>query len=270
MINAPTTQGPKEPATVSQAPSFGAEPIPRPLTPLVGRARETEVSLAFLAKPDLRLLTLTGPGGVGKTRLALRVASLVTEREDWAVVVVNLAPIRDSALVRSAIAQAIGVPVGDQATLMSRLVTTIGDTQLLIVLDNFEHVIGEAVVVVELLSHCPRVKALVTSRMPLHVQGEQEFPVPPLVPLGPGAINDLESLASNEAVTLFVQRARAATPEFELTAKNANVIAEICSRLDGLPLALELAAARIKIFPAESLLKRLNDRLELLTGGPRA
>jgi non-specific serine/threonine protein kinase len=235
----------------------------------VGRALEIDASLEFLAKPDLRLLTLTGPGGVGKTRLAFRIASLVAEDDEWAVAFVNLAPVRDASLVRSAVAQAIGVPVGDQATLLTRLVQTIGDSRLLLVLDNFEHVIGEAVIVVELLSHCPQIKALVTSRMPLHVQGEQEFTVPPLVPPSLDATLDLKSLATNEAVALFVQRARAATPEFDLTEKNAHVVAEICARLDGLPLALELAAARIKIFSAESLLKRLNDRLDVLTGGPR-
>ncbi len=269
MIDAPTTQGPSEQGVAGQARPFSAEPIPRPLTPLIGRARETESTLEFLAKPDLRLLTLTGPGGVGKTRLALRVASLVAEGKACEVVFVNLAPIRDTTLVRAAIAQAIGVPVGDQSTLMTRLVTTIGNNRVLMVLDNFEHVIGEAVVVVELLSQCPNVQALVTSRMPLHVQGEQEYSVPPLVPPDLHAPANLGSMAANEAVALFVQRARASTPEFELNDKNAAVVAEICARLDGLPLALELAAARIKIFSAESLLKRLNDRLDVLTGGPR-
>ncbi len=269
MIDAPTSKGLQDQGSPGSVRSFTTEPIPRPLTPLVGRALETEATLAFLANPDLRLLTLTGPGGVGKTRLALRTASLVTEHADWAVVFVNLSSVRDASLVRSAIAQALGVPVGDQSTLLSRLVTTIGDSQLLLVLDNFEHVISEAVVVVELLSHCPRVKALVTSRMPLHVQGEQEFSVPPLDPPVPGAVIDVQLLASNEAVALFVQRARAATPSFTLNDKNAGIVAEICARLDGLPLALELAAARIKIFSVDSLLKRLNDRLGVLTGGPR-
>ncbi|MBA3276687.1 MAG: tetratricopeptide repeat protein, partial [Chloroflexia bacterium] len=269
MTETPPSQGSQEPATAGSVRAFTAEPVPRPLTPLIGRVQETEATLAFLANPDLRLLTLTGPGGVGKTRLALRTASLVTESAGWSVVFVNLSSVPDASLVRSAIAQALGVPVGDQSTLMARLVTTIGESRLLLVLDNFEHVISDAVVVVELLSHCPGVKALVTSRMPLHIQGEQEFPVQPLVPPLPGAANDVVSLAANEAVALFVQRARAAAPEFTLNERNADVVAEICSRLDGLPLALELAAARIKIFTADSLLKRLNDRLGVLTGGPR-
>lgn len=269
MIDTQTSQGSQEQGSPASARSFTTEPIPRPLTPLIGRAQEIQATLVLLANPDLRLLTLTGPGGVGKTRLALRTASLVSEDAGWAVVFVNLSPVRDASLVRSAIAQALGVPVGDQSTLISRLVSTIGDSQLLLVLDNFEHVIGEAGVVVELLSHCPRVKALVTSRMPLHVQGEQEFTVPPLVPPDPGAVTDVRLLASNEAVALFVQRARASTPEFALNEKNAGIVAEICARLDGLPLALELAAARIKIFSVDSLLKRLNDRLGVLTGGPR-
>lgn len=269
MTELQTTKGSHEQVTPGAARRLTTEPIPRPLTPLIGRALETEATLAFLANPDLRLLTLTGPGGVGKTRLALRTAALISETGDWSVAFVNLSSVRDAALVRSAIAQALGVPVGDQATLLSRVVATIGASRLLLVLDNFEHVIGESGVVIELLSQCPLLKALVTSRMPLHVQGEQEFTVPPLVPPAPGSAQDVESLASNEAVELFVQRARAATAGFTLHDRNAATVAEICARLDGLPLALELAAARIKIFSVESLLARLNDRLGVLTGGPR-
>lgn len=250
-------------------PSLQVAPIPRPLTPLVGREQEVEAVLAFLAKVELRLLTLTGPGGVGKTRLALRSASRIKRMSGTEVVFVNLGPITEGTLVRPAIAQAIAVPVGDHRTLMTRLLQAIGDRSLLLVLDNFEQVISEAVMVAELLSQCPNVKALVTSRMPLHIQGEQEFPVPPLDSPGPDASLDLAGLAANDAVSLFVQRAKATTPEFELTERNARTVAAICSRLDGLPLAIELAAARIRIFTAESLLFRLNDRLAILTGGPR-
>lgn len=255
--------------TIGTTPSLQIEPIPNPLTPTVGREHEVEAVLRFLDTAELRLLTLTGPGGVGKTRLALRSARRIKTALGMDVAFVNLAPIVEPALVRAAIAQAIGVPVGDHRTLMSRLVQAIGDRSLLLVLDNFEQVISECVMVAELLSQCPNVKALVTSRMPLHIQGEQEFPVPPL------SLPDLDSpmglaeVAANDAVALFVQRAKATTPEFELTQRNAETVAAICSRLDGLPLAIELAAARTRIFTAESLLARLNDRLAVLTGGPR-
>lgn len=254
---------------IGAAPSLRVEPMPRPLTPLVGREREVEAALAFLAKADLRLLTLTGPGGVGKTRLALGVARQIRTMFGMEAVFVRLAPINEPTLVRPAIAQAIGVPVGDHRTLMTRLLQAIGDRSLLLVLDNFEQVISEAVTVAELLSQCPNVKALVTSRMPLHVQGEQEFPVPPLDSPDLDAPWTLAELAANDAVSLFVQRAKATTPEFELTERNAQTVAAICSGLDGLPLAIELAAARIRIFTVESLLSRLNDQLAVLTGGPR-
>ncbi len=268
MTESPTINAPIETGVELPRP-FQTEPIPRPLTPLVGRTRELDSAIGFLSQPDLRLITLTGPGGVGKTRLALRIASWADESEEWEVAFVNLSAIRDAALVRAAIAEALGIPVGDPSTLMSRLVQSIGRAQLLIIIDNFEHVISEAVVVVDLLQNCQNLKILVTSRMPLHVLGEQEFTVPPLVVPHLEAPLTLDALATNDAVALFVQRARAANPQFELTERNLDVVAQICARLDGLPLALELAAARIKIFAAESLLKRLSDRLDVLTGGPR-
>ncbi|HEV2065487.1 MAG TPA: tetratricopeptide repeat protein [Thermomicrobiales bacterium] len=255
--------------TIGTTPSLQIEPLPNPLTSTVGREHEVEAALRFLATADLRLLTLTGPGGVGKTRLALRSARRIKTALGMDVAFVNLAPIVEPALVRAAIAQAIGVSVGDHRTLMSRLVQAIGDRSLLLVLDNFEQVISECVMVAELLSQCPNVKALVTSRMPLHIQGEQEFPVPPLDLPDFNSPMGLREVAENDAVALFVQRAKATTPEFELTRRNAETVAAICSRLDGLPLAIELAAARIRIFTPESLLARLNDRLAVLTGGPR-
>ncbi len=236
---------------------------------MIGREQEVEAVLAFLAKVELRLLTLTGPGGVGKTRLALRVARQIKSTQGMEVVYVRLATITESTLVRPAIAQAIGVPVGDHRTLMTRLLQAIGDRSMLLVLDNFEQVITEAVTVAEILSQCPNVKVLVTSRMPLHIQGEQEFPVPPLESPGLDTSISLKELAANDAVALFVQRAQATTPEFTLTERNARTVAAICARLDGLPLAIELAAAQIRIFTSESLLARLNDRLAVLTGGPR-
>jgi len=249
--------------------TFQTEPIPRPLTPLVGRARELEAVLGFLRQEELRLVTLTGPGGVGKTRLALRIAAHIETTAECDVAFVNLSSVHDATLVRSVVAESLGIPVGDPTTLMSRMVTAVGETRLLVIVDNFEHVISEAVVVVDLLSHCPNLKVLVTSRMPLHVHGEQEFTVPPLLPPSLEGPFSVESVASSDAVALFVQRARAANPQFELNDRNLDVVAEICARLDGLPLALELAAARIKIFTPESLLNRLTDRLDVLTGGPR-
>lgn len=269
MLETVTTKVRVEKVSVASVPVTGTDTIPRPLTPLVGRTRESQAVLEFLHDSSLRLLTLTGPGGVGKTRVAVRAATMVQDQGDWEVVFVNLAPIRDDSLVRSAIALALGVPVGDQSTLMSRMVQTVGQRRVLMVLDNFEHVIGDAVAVVEMLSYCPSLKALVTSRMPLHMQGEQEYTILPLPPPTDEQINNLSELSSNEAVALFMQRARAANPQFDLNERNAATIAEICERLDGLPLALELAAARVKLFSAESLLKRLTDRLDVLTGGPR-
>ena len=245
------------------------QPIPHPLTPIVGREQEVDAVLRFLTTVELRLLTLTGPGGVGKTRIALHSAHRVKTSLGMDVAFVNLAPIVEPALVRAAMAQAIGVPVGDHRTLMTRLVQAIGDRWLLLVLDNFEQVISEAVMVAELLSRCPNVNALITSRMPLHIQGEQEFPVPPLDVPDLDAPAPLPEVAANDAVSLFVQRAKATTPEFRLTEHNARTVAAICSRLDGLPLAIELAAARVRIFTVESLLARLNDRFAVLTGGPR-
>ena len=212
-------------------------------------------------------MTLTGPGGVGKTRLGMRLAEdLIGEFADGARFV-SLAPVGDPELVVSAIAQALALEEAGERSLFERLKERLQDKRLLLVLDNFEHVAQAALVVTELLTACPRLKVLATSRQALHLSGEQEFPVPPL------ALPDLKRLPKtgdllrSPAVALFVVRAQAVKPDFRLTGESAEAVAGICHRLDGLPLAIELAAARVRVLPPEALLARLEQRLPLLTGG---
>ncbi|MBA2278275.1 MAG: tetratricopeptide repeat protein [Chloroflexia bacterium] len=243
------------------------EQLPRPLTPIVGREHEKAATRALLLRPEVRLLTLTGPGGVGKTRLGVCIASDFTAEYSDGVIFVDLAPITAQSLVTTAIAQALGLTVGDERTLLPRLIQAIGASRMLIVLDNFEQVISAAVTIGQLLEACPRLDALVTSRMPLHLRGEQELAVPPLAIPSDHTASPLEDLSRSPAVALFVQRARAVRPDFALTERNAPVISDICARLDGLPLAIELAAARIKVLSPAALAARLSDRLTLLTGG---
>jgi predicted ATPase/transcriptional regulator with XRE-family HTH domain len=257
------------PHDAAPAPVYQFADLPLPLSSFVGREQEL-TNLTQLVQ-QVRLLTLTGPGGTGKTRLALRVAETVREHFTGGVVFVPLAAILDPSLVAITIASGLGVQQGEEPSLSHALIICLRPRRLLLVLDNFEQVVTTAPLVAELLAGCPTLTIMVTSRMPLHLSGEQEYAVPPLaVPANNEEdLSNPDRVAESPAVALFVQRARLVHPEFALTVENAAVVGEICRRLDGLPLAIELAAARIKLLTPTDLLTRLGRRLEVLHGGPR-
>jgi predicted ATPase len=243
--------------------------LPLQPTPLIGREKEVSEVCDLLGGDETRLLTLTGPGGIGKTRLALQAAADLLDAFPDGTFFAQLATLTDAELFLSAVAETLGVKEIGEQPLDESLKDYLSERRLLLVPDNFEQVLDAAPAVSGLLAGAPGLKVLATSRAPLGLYGEHEFPVPPLSMPDLKSRPPLESLTQYEAVGLFVERARALKPDFKVTNESAPAVAEICVRLDGLPLAIELAAARIKMLPPKAMLQRLTSRLKLLTGGAR-
>jgi predicted ATPase/serine/threonine protein kinase len=253
-------------------PEVRANNLPVPGTALVGRDEELAAAKKLLLRDDVRLVTVTGPGGIGKSRLALEMARELSEIFPSGIYFVPLSAVNDPGLIAFAIAQTLGIrEKANQPPLESlrEYLQSSLSAPMLLLIDNFEHVMGAAPMLAELLALAPKLKLLVTSRAALRIYDEHEFPVPPLTLPHDPSLSPGEMLAQYSAISLFVQRATAVKPNFELTEENAPIVADICARLDGLPLAIELAAARIKLLSPSAMRARLESRLQLLTGGAR-
>lgn len=259
---------PAAPPRPTEAPPSAAS-IPTPLTPLVGRTQQTAEVAALLQHADVRLLTLNGPGGAGKTRLAIeaarRAATAFADGAAW----VPLAPLRDATRVIPVILERLGLPDRQEDRPLLRLQEALRGREMLLVLDNCEHVVAAVAEIAALLETAPRLTVLATSRSLLRMAGEQSYFVPPLALPDPAHLPALDALAQVESMALFLARVQARLPAFRLTEANAPIIASICARLDGLPLAIELAAARAALLSPRMLLARLDRRLALLIDGPR-
>lgn len=248
---------------------FRFTPIPRPITPLIGRQQEVTAAGALLRRDGVRLVTLSGSGGIGKTRLAIEIGAQLADEFADGVGWIPLAPVTQASGVLSAMAMALGVSAARRQSVLDSLKIALHDSKALIILDNFEHVVEAAPDVAELLAAAPSLRMLATSRSPLNVSGEHVFAVPPLTVPDLHQSESVERLADVAAIQLFVARAQAVAPRFSLSMETASVTADICRRLDGLPLAIELAAARVSHMPLPALRDRLEHRLPLLTGGAR-
>jgi predicted ATPase/DNA-binding CsgD family transcriptional regulator len=265
----------------SFAPSIGSEAlgtilkpgpmwkVPPTFTPLIGRDKEVAEICELLKHPEVRLLTLLGTGGIGKTRLSYQIAREMQPYFADGVCLVPMATVNEPDLVVPTIAQVLGIQEIGAQPILEQVKVVLRSRHFLLLLDNFEQVVTAAPLIEEILEVCPRLKVVVTSREVLHLQAEREFPVPPLGLPNLNQLPEDEALTQYAAVALFVQRARASLPTFQLTRTNAHAVAEICVRLDGLPLAIELAAARIKVLPPQALLARLSQLFQVLTGGAR-